>query len=177
LSTQQSTRPSIRACAASDVPRIEAIINDAAQAYQGVIPADVWHEPYMSREALQAELAAGVRFYGYERSQEMLGVMGIQDVQDVTLIRHAYVRTTERHQGIGGELLAHLRKLTQRPLLIGTWKAATWAIAFYVRHGFTLQREAETERLLFQYWTVPARQRMESVVLTDARWSERAGGA
>ncbi len=171
MDTQQRTLSSIRACFPGDVVQIYEIIDDAAQAYKGVIPADVWHEPYMSREALQAELAAGVRFYGYERSQTLRGVMGIQDVQDVTLIRHAYVRTADRRQGIGGALLRYLRELTQRPLLIGTWKAAAWAIAFYEQHGFIAQRE--TEKLLCQYWTVPARQRMESVVLADARWCSR----
>lgn len=160
----------IKPCAADDLATIHAIINDAAQAYKGAIPPDVWHEPYMSRAELDAEIAAGVRFYGWYDATRLRGVMGIQDVQDVTLIRHAYIATAQRRSGVGSALLSHLSTLTTRPLLVGTWQAATWAIAFYRKHGFTVQNAAETARLLRRYWTVPARQRAESVVLTDARW-------
>jgi GNAT superfamily N-acetyltransferase len=166
--------PNIRACISADVQEMAAIINDAAVAYKGVIPADRWHEPYMPREELEQELAAGVQFVGYVAKGVLLGVMGIQEVKDVTLIRHAYVRTLARNQGIGGKLLAHLLAQTQRPVLIGTWAAATWAIRFYERHGFTLVTEREKNLLLKKYWTVPDRQIATSVVLIDAK-SKQAG--
>ena len=118
----------IRPCASTDFEANYSIINDAAQAYRGAIPEDRWHEPYMSKEELGQEIESGVRFRGYEEGGELLGVMGIQDVQDVTLIRHAYVRTANRNQGVGGKPPCQLRKLTDRPVLIGTWAAATWAI-------------------------------------------------
>jgi len=163
------TLSEIRACTTADVPEMGAIINDAAIAYKGVIPADRWHEPYMPREELEREIAAGVRFSGYAENGVLLGVMGIQDVKDVTLIRHAYVRTTARNHGIGGKLLAHLVTLTQRPVLIGTWTAAIWAIRFYERHGFTVVSEAEKNILLKKYWSIPDRQVATSVVLVDAK--------
>jgi N-acetylglutamate synthase-like GNAT family acetyltransferase len=155
----------IRECGDGDFAAILAIINDAAQAYRGVIPADRWHEPYMSEAQLRAELAAGVRFCGFEKEGELLGVTGIQDVQDVTLIRHAYVRTAARNGGIGGHLLTALKAKTTRPLLLGTWAAATWAIRFYQRHGFVLVTHAEKERLLRKYWKIPERQVETSVVM------------
>ena len=157
----------------ADLPAIYEIINESALAYKGVIPADRWHEPYMPREELESEIGKGVRFYCYRAADGVLGVMGIQDVKDVTLIRHAYVRTQFRSQGIGRELLAHLNQLTNRPVLIGTWKAATWAVRFYEKNGFMLVSEAEKNRLLKIYWTVPDRQIEESVVLADKRWRER----
>lgn len=156
-----------RPCDDADFEAIYSIINDAAEAYRGVIPKDRWHEPYMPREELRHEIESGVRFWGYEENGELLGVMGIQDVQDVTLIRHAYVRTTNRNQGIGGKLLAELRKLTSRPILIGTWAAAVWAIRFYERHGFQLVTKEEKERLLKKYWSIPERQVETSVVLAE----------
>jgi GNAT superfamily N-acetyltransferase len=119
---------------------------------------------------LESEIAKGVRFYGYYASGRLIGVMGIQDVMDVTLIRHAYVRTAARGQGIGRKLLNYLNQLTPRPVLIGTWKAATWAIAFYEKNDFVLLRDEEKNRLLGIYWTVPPRQIEESVVLADSRW-------
>jgi len=146
----------IRPCRDGDFEAVYAIINDAAGAYRGVIPLDRWHEPYMSREQLRREIESGVRFWGYEDAGTLLGVMGIQDVQDVTLIRHAYVRTASRNQGIGGMLLGELRKLTARPVLIGTWADATWAIRFYQRHGFRLVSQEEKDRLLRQYWSIPS---------------------
>lgn len=157
----------IRACSAGDFDAIHRIINDAAQAYRGVIPADCWHEPYMARDELVAEIGAGVNFAGYECAGALLGVMGCQDVREVTLIRHAYVATSARRSGIGAALLAHLRSATQRPVLIGTWAAATWAIDFYVKHGFRIVTGAEKIRLLKTYWTVPDRQIETSVVLAD----------
>lgn len=167
-----STHPEIRPCTAADVTEICAIINDAAIAYKGVIPADRWHEPYMPLEELEREIAAGVRFSGYVENDVLLGVMGIQDVKDVTLIRHAYVRTTARNHGIGGKLLAHLVTLTQRPVLIGTWAAAIWAIRFYERHGFTVVSESEKNVLLKKYWAIPDRQIATSVVLVDGKYRQ-----
>ena len=164
----------IRPCTDSDFEAIFAIINDAAEAYRGVIPADRWHEPYMPREQLRHEIESGVRFWGWQQEGELVGVMGIQAVQDVTLIRHAYVRTSNRGQGIGGKLLTELRKLTTRPVLIGTWAAATWAIRFYENHGFRMVTPEEKNRLLKKYWAIPERQIETSVVLADARQSAAA---
>jgi len=161
----------IRPCNDADFDAILAIINDAAQAYCGVIPADRWHEPYMSDDELRREIQSGVRFWGWEEGGRLVGVMGIQDVQDVTLIRHAYVRTSSRNGGIGGKLLAELRKLTTRPVLIGTWAAATWAVRFYEKHGFRLVTPEEKNRLLKKYWSIPARQVETSVVLAEEEWS------
>ena len=157
-------------CGDTDFEMIYAIINDGAEAYRGVIPADRWHEPYMSRDELRHEIDSGVQFWGYQDGGELVGVMGIQDVQVVTLIRHAYVRTASRHRGIGGKLLAELRRLTARPVLIGTWAAATWAIRFYEKHGFRLVTPEEKNRLLKKYWSIPDRQVETSVVLGDDRW-------
>jgi GNAT superfamily N-acetyltransferase len=126
----------IRRCNDRDFEPIWAIINDGAQAYRGIIPADRWTEPYMSREKLQHEIDDGVIFWGYEEDGTLVAVMGIQQVQDVTLIRHAYVRTTSQKQGIGALLLSHLRKMASNPVLIGTWADAAWAIRFYERYGF-----------------------------------------
>jgi len=157
----------IRPCTDADFDAIYEIINDAARAYCGVIPADRWHVPYMPKDSLRHEIDSGVRFWGWEEGGELVGIMGIQDVQDVTLIRHAYVRTTNRGQGIGGKLLAELRKLTTWPVLIGTWAAATWAIRFYEKHGFRLVTPEEKDRLLKKYWSIPERQVETSVVLAD----------
>ncbi len=157
-------------CSDTDFETIYAIINDGADAYRGVIPADRWHEPYMSREELRHEIESGVHFWGYRREGGLLGVMGIQDVQDVTLIRHAYVRTANHNQGIGGTLLSGLRKLTTRPVLVGTWAAATWAVRFYERHGFRLVTPEEKDRLLKRYWSISERQVETSVVLGDGCW-------
>ena len=160
----------IRECAASDFEQIFQIINDGAQAYKGVIPADRWTEPYMSREKLRHEIEDGVTFWGDEVGGELAGVMGLQDVKDVTLIRHAYVRTASRNQGIGGKLLTHLRTITSRPVLIGTWAAAVWAISFYEKHGFRVVGADEKNRLLRKYWSIPDRQVETSVVLADSQW-------
>ncbi|MCD6291777.1 MAG: GNAT family N-acetyltransferase [Anaerolineae bacterium] len=162
----------IRQCNDSDFEAIYEIINDAAQAYRGVIPADRWKEPYMPREELREEIKAGVVFWGYEEDGELLGVMGLQHVQDVALIRHAYVRSSRQRQGIGGKLLSHLRVLTTRPILIGTWADATWAIRFYEKHGFRLLPSDETGRVLRKYWSIPERQVETSVVLADPKWFE-----
>jgi N-acetylglutamate synthase-like GNAT family acetyltransferase len=155
----------IRRCKDNEFETIYEIVNDAAQAYRGVIPADRWKEPYMPRAELRHEMDEGVVFWGYEEDGELVGVMGMQHVQDVTLIRHAYVRTARRNQGVGGKLLSHLRKQTGRPLLIGTWADAVWAIRFYEKHGFRLVTEEEKNRLLKKYWSIPERQVETSVVL------------
>ena len=165
----------IKPCAESDFEAIYAVINDAARAYEGVIPADRWHEPYMSREELQSEIASGVAFWGFYEGDEIIGVMGIQDVQDVTLIRHAYVRSVRRNQGIGGRLLAYHYRQSERPVLVGTWAAAVWAIRFYEKHGFRLVTPAEKDRLLKKYWSIPERQVATSVVLADERWMRKYG--
>lgn len=160
----------IRQCRNSEFEMIYAIINDAAQAYKGVIPADCWKEPYMSKEELRREMDTGVAFWGYEEDGELVGVTGIQHIQDVTLIRHSYVRTDKRNRGVGGRLLSYLREQTTRPILIGTWADAVWAIRFYEKHGFRLVSPEEKERLLRRYWSVPERQIQTSVVLAEQRW-------
>jgi GNAT superfamily N-acetyltransferase len=160
----------IRRCDDNDFDGILLIINDAAHAYKGVIPADCWKEPYMPKEYLRRELEAGVMLWGYDENGALLGVMGVQDVQDVTLIRHAYVRTSHKNQGIGGKLIDHLKTLTARPILVGTWAAATWAIRFYKKHGFTPVSLEEKNRLLKKYWSIPERQIDTSVVLADWKW-------
>lgn len=160
----------IRRCSDSDSGVIWTIINDGAQAYKGAIPVDQWTEPYMSREAMQEEISDGVVFWGLEDGQELVGVMGIQKVRDVTLIRHAYVRSIWQKRGIGAQLLSHLRGLTDDPILIGTWADAVWAIRFYDKHGFRLVSLVDKDRLLKKYWKISERQREASVVLADSKW-------
>jgi N-acetylglutamate synthase-like GNAT family acetyltransferase len=155
----------IRECTETDFNTIFEIINDAAQAYKGVIPQDRWNEPYMSLKELRAEIEDGVVFWGLERDGQLLGVMGIQDKGDVTLIRHAYVWIRAQKLGIGTKLLQHLQSMTQKPILIGTWAAASWAISFYERNGYTVVSEDEKNRLLRKYWSIPERQVETSVVL------------
>jgi N-acetylglutamate synthase-like GNAT family acetyltransferase len=165
----------IRRCADADVAAMVAIINDAAQAYRGVIPADRWHEPYMPEDELRGEIAAGVVFWGFEQAGRLAGVMGLQAAKDVALIRHAYVATAARRGGIGAALLRHLVAQTERPILVGTWATATWAVRFYEQHGFSLAGPGEKERLLRAYWAISDRQIETSVVLVDARWRARGG--
>jgi GNAT superfamily N-acetyltransferase len=165
----------IRRCDERDFDLIWAIINDGARAYKGVIPEDRWTEPYMSKNELRHEIDDGVAFWGYDDSGKLVGVMGFQEVQDVTLIRHAYVATSSQKRGIGAHLLSHLRKLTLGPVLIGTWSHAVWAIRFYEKHGFQIVRPQRKDRLLKQYWTVPEQQIEASVVLADPRWWELNG--
>ncbi len=163
----------IRRCDDADVETICSIINDAAEAYKGVIPQDRWKEPYMAQEELLEEVEAGVTFWGYQEGDELVGVMGIQPVQDVTLIRHAYVRPDMQNRGIGGMLLTALRRPTTGPLLVGTWADASWAIRFYEKHGFQLVSPEEKDRLLHKYWSIPRRQVETSVVLADETWRSR----
>jgi len=160
----------IRRCDDNDFEIIYAVINDAAQTYKGIIPDDLWKEPYMSKDELRHEIDEGVSFCGYEESGEIVGVMGIQPVQDVVLIRHAYVRTSERNRGIGSKLLSHLQRQTIRPVLIGTWADALWAVRFYEKHGFRLVTKEEKDRLLRKYWSISERQIETSVVLADQKW-------
>jgi GNAT superfamily N-acetyltransferase len=167
----------IRRCDHRDFDLIWAIINDGAQAYKGIIPADRWTEPYMSKEKLRHEIDDGVAFWGYQEAETLAAVMGLQQVQDVTLVRHAYVRTSSQKRGIGGHLLAHLRELAGGPVLIGTWADAVWAIRFYERYGFQTVGPQEKDRLLKKYWTIPERQIETSVVLADAQWRELSAEA
>ena len=155
----------IRLCRDDERPAILAIVNAAAQAYRGVIPADRWREPYMPAAELDGEIASGVTFWGYEDAGALLGVMGIQPVGDVTLIRHAYVAPGRQRSGVGGALLEHLVASTSRSLLVGTWAAAEWAIRFYERHGFGLVSPQRKTELLQTYWAIPDRQVETSVVL------------
>ena len=165
----------IRKSVDEDLAEIFEVINDAATAYKGVIPPDRWHDPYMSRADLQAQIDEGVTFFCYVEGDEIIGVMGLQDKEDVLLIRHAYVRTTRRKTGIGTTLLLQLISDSTKPILIGTWKAALWAITFYEKHGFSLVDEEEKNRLLKKYWRIPDRQIETSVVLVDRRY-KRSGG-
>jgi GNAT superfamily N-acetyltransferase len=157
----------IRLCRPDEHSTILEIVNAAAVAYRGVIPDDCWHEPYMPRRELEAEMAVGVMFWGYEIDDVLVGVMGIQRVLDVDLIRHAYVHPTSQRRGVGGGLLEHLRSMSTRRMLVGTWAAATWAIRFYRRHGFELIADEHKTPLLERYWTVPKRQIEASVVLAN----------
>jgi GNAT superfamily N-acetyltransferase len=157
----------IRPCRDNERETILAIVNDAAVAYRGVIPADRWREPYMPSQELEHEIGAGVAFWGYEAGGELVGVMGIQPVRDVNLIRHAYVLSTSQRNGVGGALIEHLRTLDTRRMLVGTWAAAEWAISFYRRHGFELTTPELKTALLQSYWTVPDRQIELSVVLAN----------
>lgn len=154
----------------NDFEEIYEIINDASQAYKGIIPDDRWKEPYMTREELMEQIQQGVAFWSYVQDGRIAGVMGIQLKEDVTLIRHAYVRTAYRGKGIGGELLAHLTRQARTPVLIGTWANATWAIEFYRKNGFRLLAEAEKNALLSKYWSIPERQKETSVVLASNDW-------
>jgi GNAT superfamily N-acetyltransferase len=163
----------IRPCVEQDLPIMYQIINEAAQAYKGAIPPDRWHEPYMPMEELQSEIADGVEFWGWEEDGQLIGVMGIQPVQDVTLIRHAYVRAIQQRHGIGGKLLEFLLTRTTTPVLIGTWAAAEWAIRFYEKHRFRRVTPEEKNYLLGRYWSIPERQVETSVVLADCAWLAR----
>jgi len=160
----------IRRCTDRDFEEVYTIINDGARAYKGVIPGDRWSEPYMSPEKLRREIDAGVEFWGCEEDGLLSAVMGLQHVQDVTLIRHAYTRTASQKRGFGAALLAHLREMTDKPVLIGTWADAVWAIHFYERHGFRMVGTEQKQLLLRRYWSIPERQVETSVVLADPQW-------
>ncbi|MGD1853435.1 MAG: GNAT family N-acetyltransferase [Leptolyngbyaceae cyanobacterium] len=162
----------IRKSVDEDFETIFEIINDAAIAYKGVIPPDRWHEPYMPKEELKSQIEAGVNFSCYIENNEIIGVMGIQDKTDVALIRHAYVKTKRRKKGIGTILLQELIKDSSKPILVGTWKAARWAVSFYEKNGFCLVDEEEKNYLLRKYWAIPDRQVETSVVLVDTKYKQ-----
>jgi GNAT superfamily N-acetyltransferase len=164
----------IAPCRVIDQPTVLAIINQSASAYKGHIPADCWHEPYMPSSEFDAEISRGVQFFGATWSERIIGVMGIEQVKDVTLIRHAYVRPEFQRHGIGQRLLVALRNMSDRPVLIGTWAAATWAVRFYEKNGFVLVGDAQRKELLRRYWAVPERQMELAVVLGDEKWRARA---
>jgi GNAT superfamily N-acetyltransferase len=165
----------IRPCRDDEQAAILATVNAAAEVYRGVIPADRWHEPYMDSAELQRELADGVVFWGYEADGALIGVMGIQPVGDVDLIRHAYVLPGNQGSGIGRDLLEHLRALSARPMLVGTWAAAEWAIRFYRRNGFEQVSPERKTVLLRTYWNIPERQIETSVVLANPPLGEQDG--
>lgn len=166
----------IRPLRADETEAILAIINAAAQAYQGVIPADCWHEPYMSSRELENELRAGVNFWGYEEGDRLVGVMGRQDLGEVILIRHAYVHPDWQRRGVGKKLLDYLLSQVKGPVLVGTWAAAHWAVRFYEKNGFTLVSHQEKERLLRIHWSISNRQIETSVVLAKGLVGEGARG-
>lgn len=159
--------PDIRPCRDQDITAILTIVNSAAEAYRGVIAADRWHEPYMSLVELRREIVAGVAFWGFEADGDLVGVMGIQPVHDVDLIRHAYVLPDRQRHGVGAALIEYLRRRSSRRMLVGTWAAASWAIDFYRRHGFALVSPEQKTTLLETYWTIPDRQIETSVVLAN----------
>jgi GNAT superfamily N-acetyltransferase len=169
LGQQDSTgvAMTIRLCGNADRATIHTIINSAAEAYRGVIPEDCFHDPYMPWSELDAEIAAQVSFWGCETDGILVGVMGIQPVLDVDLIRHAYVLPARQRGGVGGELIRHLRQISSRRMLVGTWADATWAIAFYLQHAFEQVSNEDKVTLLKKYWTVPDRQIETSVVLVN----------
>ena len=164
----------IRRCRDDERTAILRIINTAAGAYRGIIPADQWREPYMSAGELDDEIAAGVRFWGYEAGGALVGVMGVQPADDVDLIRHAYVLPGSQRGGVGSVLVERLRPLSRGRVLVGTWAAADWAIRFYARHGFELVAPHETAALLTRYWTIPERQIETSVVMANPPYERRA---
>jgi GNAT superfamily N-acetyltransferase len=165
---------SIEPCRDDERTAILAIVNAAAEAYRGVIPDDRWHEPYMAMHELENEIADGVAFWGYYANAALIGVMGIQQLDDVDLIRHAYVFPGSQGRGVGGELLSHLQRLTARRMLVGTWAAAEWAIRFYRGNGFELVSPESKTALLKTYWTIPDRQIETSVVLAKPPLDEEA---
>jgi len=165
----------LRPATENDFNDIYHIINDAAIAYKGIIPPDRWHEPYMSEQELISQIQEGVSFLCYEDKEQIEGIMGFQDMADVNLIRHAYVKTLKRNKGIGSILINELVKNTSKPILVGTWKAATWAIRFYENHDFILVKETEKNKLLKKYWNIPERQIETSVVLVETKYSSRYG--
>jgi N-acetylglutamate synthase-like GNAT family acetyltransferase len=166
----------IRKIRETDLGAALAIVNEAAQAYRGVIPTDRWHDPYMSPDELEREIADGVEFWVAEEDGRLLAVMGMQDKGEVALVRHAYTAPVMQGQGVGTRLLRHVEGLATKPVLIGTWADASWAIGFYRRNGFTVVSNSQKNFLLRRYWSIPARQIETSVVLADGRWIEAQQG-
>ncbi len=167
----------IRSCTQADFSAILAIIIDAAGKYKGVIPSECWHEPYMTAEQLKKEMDSGVVFYGYEENGKLVGVMGLQEFPEVTLIRHAYVLTALQGKGIGGKLLKHLLAMTKKPVLIGTWRDTDWSIKFYEKHGFRVLQKRDINEQLRQYWNITDAHRDNSVVLADEKWFKQHSDA
>jgi GNAT superfamily N-acetyltransferase len=161
----------VRLCRVDERKVTGEIINAAAGAYRGFIPPDRWHDPYMSSQELDSEISAGVIFWACEIDGAVVGVMGIQHVRDVDLIRHAYVRPGSQRHGVGAALITHIRSLTSQRMLVGTWQAASWAIRFYQQHGFVLVSGEQKDDLLKSYWTIPERQIQTSVVLANPAYS------
>jgi GNAT superfamily N-acetyltransferase len=162
-----TTMYTVRPCRKDERSVILEIVNAAAEAYRGVIPADRWQDPYMSPPELESEISAGVTFWAYDDQGDVIGVMGIQPVRDADLIRHAYVRPGNQRRGVGTALISHIRSMSSRQMLVGTWAAAAWAIAFYQRHGFELISAEQKTALLKAYWAIPERQIEASVVLAN----------
>jgi N-acetylglutamate synthase-like GNAT family acetyltransferase len=160
----------IRKSVKADFAAMLGIINDAARAYHGVIPADRWHEPYMPAGELKREIIGGVVFWVAEQDGRLSGVIGIQDKGEVALVRHAYVASTTQRSGVGTKLLRHVEGLVDKPILIGTWAAASWAIEFYRRNGFTIVPTDHKDHLLRKYWSIPTRQIETSIVLANGQW-------
>lgn len=157
----------IRKLLSADFTSIYKTINEAAQVYKGVIPEDRWKEPYMQKSELCEEISLGVQFYGWITDNALAGVMGIQALYDVTLIRHSYIRPGYQRMGIGTTLLQHLIELASTPrILVGTWNDALWAIRFYEKNGFRRLLREESNTLLRRYWSIPERQVETSIVLT-----------
>jgi GNAT superfamily N-acetyltransferase len=165
----EESYPLLRPCKDSDFDALLSIINDGATAYRGIIPEDRWTTPYMSADKLRYELHTGISFSCVESGGGLVGAMGSQQVDDALLIRHAYVLTACQRHGFGSELLVGLVEHAPWPVLIGTWKAAHWAIRFYEKHNFNLIEGDEKDRLLDRYWRIPARQVETSVVMADPR--------
>ena len=156
----------ITECTKKNISNILYVINDASLKYKGIIPNDCWHEPYMTKQKLISEFTNGVRMFGYNKDNTLVGVMGIQELKDVTLIRHAYILTRYQGIGIGKSLLQNLFKINKNScLLVGTWRDATWAIQFYEKFGFLLHTKKQTAQLLKKYWNLPSKQIENSVVL------------
>jgi N-acetylglutamate synthase-like GNAT family acetyltransferase len=159
----------IRKCLETDFEKIYEIINDGAKQYRGAIPIDCYNEPYMSKDELKFEIKEGVEFWGCEADGNLVGVMGIQNVQGISLIRHAYIKRNKQNKGIGSELLSTFSEMTDNPILVGTWADAKWAVTFYEKNGFRLTSKKEKNLLLRQYWSIPQRQIENSVVLIKER--------
>ena len=150
----------------TDTSKILHIINEASLKYKGVIPDNCWNEPYMSEQELIGEFNDGVRMYGYHHNNILIGVIGVQEVEDVILIRHAYTLSSHQGKGVGSALLEYLLKKNKNSrLLVGTWKNATWAIQFYKKFDFIIHTKEETTLLLKKYWNIPTKQIENSVVL------------
>lgn len=165
----------IRKCNNSDFDKIYEIINDATGVYKGIIPTEYWKVPYMSGDELRHDLDDGIVLYGYEENGELVGVMGIQNKQDVTLIRHAYVCSSEQNRGIGGRILSYLQKITSKSILIATWSNDVNAIRFYERHRFKLVPMEKGYWLQRKYWSTPELKIKASVVLADEKWFSEFG--